>query len=101
MFVSFADLPVFDHHSQGLYVDKFGCELIADAAMGDGDWRWVEVRFPGAQTALDFVRRQDEAPSQGPVMVFMAEDLPSTVRELASKGVPIVKISDPPPGIHR
>ena len=98
MFVSFADLPVFDQtRAKAFYVDKFGCELIANAAMGDGDWRWVEVRFPGAQTALHFVRRQDEASSQGPVMVFMAEDLPSTVRELASKGVAIVKDIGPAP----
>jgi hypothetical protein len=67
MFVSFADLPVFDQtRAKGFYVDKFGCELIADAAMGDGDWRRVEAQFPGAQTAFHFVRRQDEALSQGP-----------------------------------
>jgi predicted enzyme related to lactoylglutathione lyase len=98
MFVSFADLPVFDQtRAKALYVDKFGCEVIADAAMGNGDWRRIEVRFPGARTAIHFVRRQDEAPSQGPVMVFMAEDLPSTVRGLASKGVAIVKDVGPAP----
>jgi predicted enzyme related to lactoylglutathione lyase len=98
MFVSFADLPVFDQaRAKAFYVDKFGCELIADASMGGGDWRWIEVRFPGAQTAIHFVRRQDEAPSQGPVMVFMAEDLPAAVRELASKGVVIVKDVGPAP----
>jgi predicted enzyme related to lactoylglutathione lyase len=98
MFVSFADLPVFNQtRAKEFYVDKFGCEVIADVAMGNGDWRWVEVRFPGAQTAIHFVRRQDEAPSQRPVMVFMAEDPPSTVRELASKGVAIVKDVGPAP----
>ncbi len=98
MFVSFADLPVFDQaRAKAFYVDKFGCELIADAAMGPGDWRWVEVQFPGAQTAIHFARRKDEAPSDGPVMVFMDKDLPVTVRELASKGVTIVKDVGPAP----
>jgi predicted enzyme related to lactoylglutathione lyase len=98
MFVSFADLPVFDQtRAKAFYVDKFGCEVIADAAMGNGDWRWIEIRFPGAQTAIHFVRRQDDVPSQGPVIVFMAEDLPATVRELASSGVKIVTDVGPAP----
>jgi predicted enzyme related to lactoylglutathione lyase len=98
MFVSFADLPVYNQaRAKAFYVDKFGCELIADAPVGDDRWRWIEVRFPGAQTAIHFVHRQDEAPSDGPVMVLMAEDLHSTVRELASKGVAIVRDVGPAP----
>ncbi|SRR6267378_6734758 len=98
MFVSFAELPVFDQpRARASYVDKFGCEVVADAPMGAGDWRWIEVRFPSAQTALHFVRRENDAPSQGPVLVFMAEDLPSTVRDLASKGVAIVTDVGPAP----
>lgn len=98
MFVSFAELPVFDQaRAKAFYVDKFGCRVIADAAMGASDWRWIEVGFPSAQTSLHFVRRQDEAPSNGPVLVFVADDLPSTVRDLASKGVRIVTDVAPAP----
>ena len=92
MFVSFAELPVFDQdRAKAFYVDKFGCELIGDAPMGGGSWRWVEVRFPDAQTALHFVHRPDEAPSQGPVLVLKTDDLRSAVGKLASKGVALVK----------
>jgi len=91
MFVQFAELPVFDQdRAKAFYVDKFGCEVIADVPMGAGDWRWVEIRFSGAQTSLHFVRRPDDAPSSGPVLVFISDDLPSVVQELRSKGVRIV-----------
>lgn len=98
MFVQFAELPVFDQaRAKAFYVDKFGCEVVVDAAMGGGDWHWIELCFPGAQTALHFVRRQDDAPSSGPVLVFMADDVQAEVRELGSKGVRIVKDVGPAP----
>lgn len=98
MFVQFAELPVFNQErAKEFYVGKLGCELVADAQMGPSDWRWIEVRFPGAQTSLHFVRRQDDAPSKGPVLVFLADDLNSEVRELAAKGVTIVKDVGPAP----
>ena len=88
MFIQFAELPVFDQdRAKAFYVDKLGCEVVADAAMGRSDWRWIEVRLPGAQTSMHFVRRPDEAPSKGPVLVFIAEDLRSAVREIESRGV--------------
>ncbi|RFB79955.1 VOC family protein [Methylovirgula sp. 4M-Z18] len=98
MFVSFAELPVFDQaRAKAFYVDKFGCQVVADAAMGAGGWRWIEVGFPGAETSLHFVRRQDEAPSNGPVLVFVADDVPSAVHGLALKGVKIVADVTPAP----
>jgi predicted enzyme related to lactoylglutathione lyase len=98
MFVQFAELPVFDQaRAKAFYVAKLGCEVVADVPMGPNDWRRVELRFPGAETALHFVRRPDDAPSKGPVLVFVADDLPAAVRELASKGVSIVKDVAPAP----
>jgi extradiol dioxygenase family protein len=83
MFVAFAELPVSDQHrARAFYAERLGCDVVADAPMGAGAWRWIELGFPGAQTALHFVRRQNEAPSEGPVLVFMVDDLRSTVREL-------------------
>jgi catechol 2,3-dioxygenase-like lactoylglutathione lyase family enzyme len=91
-------LPVFDQdRAKAFYVNKLGCEVVADAAMGPGDWRWIEVRFPGAQTSMHFLRRQDDAPSKGPLLVFLADDLQSVVSELGSKGVRIVRDVAPAP----
>jgi predicted enzyme related to lactoylglutathione lyase len=55
------------------------------------------LRLPGAETSLHFVRRPDDAPSKGPVLVFMSDNLPLTVQALRSQGVRIVKDVAPAP----
>lgn len=65
--------------------------------MNKDGWRWLELKFPGAETALHFVRRPDERPSKDPVLVFVAEDVEATVQELASNGVTIVTKPAPAP----
>ncbi len=98
MFVALAELPVFDQQrARAFYTEKLGCAVVADAPMSTSAWRWIEVGITDAQTALHFVRRQNEAPSEGPVLVFIVDDLRSTVRELVSKGVTIVKDIGPAP----
>jgi hypothetical protein len=65
MFVQFAELPVFDQdRAKAFYIDKFECGVVVDAPMGPNGWRWIELRFPGAETTLHFFRRKDEAPSK-------------------------------------
>lgn len=98
MFVQFAELPVFDQdRAKAFYIDKLACEVVADARMGASPWRWIELRFPGAQTALHFLPRPDELPSKGPVLVFVADDVAATVERLASKGVRILSAVAPAP----
>ena len=65
MHIQFAELPVFDQdRAKKFYTDHFGCQVAADAPMGKDGWRWIELKFAGAETALHFVRRKDEAPSE-------------------------------------
>jgi predicted enzyme related to lactoylglutathione lyase len=56
--------------------------------MGDDGWRWVELVFPGAHTALHFIRREGDAPSAEPVLV--ADGVEATVQALRDRGVPIL-----------
>jgi predicted enzyme related to lactoylglutathione lyase len=58
--------------------------------MGKDGWRWIELKFPGAETALHFVRRNDDAPSAEPVLVLVDDDVEATVKFLKSKGVEII-----------
>jgi predicted enzyme related to lactoylglutathione lyase len=98
MFVQFAELRVFDQdRAKAFYVEKLGCEVAADMPMGPDGWRWIELKFPGAQTALHFLRRPDEAPSKGPVLVFVADDVAATAQGLAAKGVTILTPVSPAP----
>jgi predicted enzyme related to lactoylglutathione lyase len=98
VFVQFAELPVFDQdRAKRFYVDHFHCQVVADVPMNKDGWRWLELKFPGAETALHFLRRPDETPSKDPVLVFVAEDVEATVQELASNGVTIVTKPGPAP----
>ncbi len=91
MHIQFAELPVFDQdRAKTFYIDHFGCEVAADAPMGKDGWRWIELKFLGAETALHFVRRNDGAPSAEPVLVLVDDDVEATVKTLKSKGVEII-----------
>jgi predicted enzyme related to lactoylglutathione lyase len=98
MYVQFAELPVFDQdRAKVFYVDLFDCQVAADQPMGKGGWRWIELRFAGAETTLHFVKRKDEAPSTEPVLVFVDDDVVATIEKLKSRGVQITVEPHEPP----
>ena len=98
MHVQFAELPVFDQdRAKTFYVDHLGCEVAADVPMSEDGWRWIEIKFAGADTALHFVRRKDDAPSADPVLVLVDDDVEGIVKSLKSKGAEIVSEPQPAP----
>lgn len=98
MHIQFAELPVFDQdRAKKFYTQHFGCEVVADVAMGPSGWRWVELKLPGAETNLHFLRRKDDAPGEEPVLVFVDNDVEGTVRALKASGVEIVAEPHEPP----
>ena len=91
MHIQYAELPVFDQdRAQSFYVEHFGCRVVADQPMGQNEWRWIELRFEGADTTLHFLRRKDEMPSTEPVLVLVDDDVEGTIAALQSKGVEII-----------
>ena len=91
MHIQFAELPVFDQdRAKTFYTEYFGCQVVADQPMGQGQWRWIELKFPNAETTLHFLRRKDELPSEGPVMVLVDDDVEAMIASLQSKGVEII-----------
>jgi predicted enzyme related to lactoylglutathione lyase len=91
MYVQFAELPVHDQErAKRFYSSVLGCTIAADAPMGEGGWRWIELRLVGARTTLHFVRRKDDSPSFEPVLVLVDDDVEATVAALRSKGVEII-----------
>jgi predicted enzyme related to lactoylglutathione lyase len=91
MHIQFAELAVFDQdRAKSFYVRHFGCAVVADVPMAADGWRWIELKFDGADTALHFGRRKDETPSEGPVMVLVDSAVEATVDTLRSRGVEIV-----------
>lgn len=91
MHIQFAELPVFDQdRAKAFYIDNFGCEVAADSPMGADGWRWIELRFEGARTALHFLRRPDDKPSAEPVLVLVDDNVAATIARLKANGVEIV-----------
>jgi len=91
MHLQFAELPVFDQdRAMAFYAEHLGCAVRADVPMGDDGWRWVELVFPGADTALHFIRREGDAPSTEPVLVLVTDDVEADIQALRDRGVPIV-----------
>lgn len=91
MHIQFAELPVFDQdRAKAFYTEHLHCSIAADVPMGASGWRWIELKFPGAETALHFVRRGDETPSTDPVLVLVDADVVGTVEALKARGVEIV-----------
>ena len=58
--------------------------------MGEDGWRWIEMGFDGADTALHFARRKDDAPCDEPVLVLVDDHVEETVAKLRSAGVEII-----------
>jgi len=97
MHIQFAELPVRDQaRAKAFYVDRLGCEIAADAPMAPDGWRWIELKFAGAETTLHLVRAKDGA-SDGPVLVLVSDDVAATVEELRSKDVEILTEPHSPP----
>jgi predicted enzyme related to lactoylglutathione lyase len=91
MHIQFAELPVIDQdRAIKFYVDHLGLTVVSDEPMGTDGWRWVELGLAGAQTNLHFVRRQDEVPSEEPVLVLVDADVRGTIARLKARDVEIV-----------
>jgi predicted enzyme related to lactoylglutathione lyase len=90
MHIQFAELPVLDQdRAKAFYVETLGCEVVSDAAMS-GDWRWIEVKLPGAETNLHFVRKRPDADRDEPVLVLVDPEVRATIEHLRAAGVEII-----------
>ncbi len=98
MHIPFAELPVFDQkRAKAFYIGHLNCRVVADQPMSNDGWRWIELGFPGTDTALHFLRREDEALSEAPVLVPVDNDIEVTVQTLKSRSVEIITEQRPAP----
>lgn len=86
-FVKFAELPVADQdRALRFYTETLGFQVAHDAPYRSG-WRWIELAVPGAETHILLTERQPDAKADAPRLVFIADDVDATYRELNAKGV--------------
>lgn len=96
MHIQFAELPVFDQdRAKTFYMEHFDCQTVADQPMGQDGWRWIELRFPHAETTLHFHPRRNEEPTPSPVLVLVDEQAEDIVARLRSRGVEIITNPQP------
>lgn len=85
--VKFTNLPVSDQdRALAFYRDKLGLAVVTDAAYG-GDWRWIELALPDAQTRIVFTRRAGKAASTEPSLSLICDNVDETCLDLVDKGV--------------
>ncbi|AZT85741.1 glyoxalase [Marinobacter sp. NP-4(2019)] len=90
-FVKFAELPVMDQdRALRFYTEKIGLKVAQDAPYM-GEWRWIELEIPGAETRIMFTKRQDEGNEDTPRLVLIADSVDAMYQELNKKGVHFTK----------
>lgn len=76
--------------AESFYVNRLGFVKHVDQDMGDGS-RWIQVAPPGGQTSIVLTREDSELPSERmgtyPGVVLHTENMDTTWRELAARGV--------------
>lgn len=74
------------------YTKKLGFEVATDAPMG-GDQRWIELRTPGHEAKLVLFTHPEWKDRIGTFsnIMFSAEDVEKTCRELEERGVEFVQ----------
>lgn len=83
-------IPVTDQdRALRFYTEKLGCKLVCDVPVPGGSQRWIELEIPGAQTQVVLFTPEGQEKNIGtssPV-IFTADDIHATYRELLEKGV--------------
>ena len=86
-YVKFAELPVEDQdRALHFYTGKLDFRVAEDAPYKEG-WRWIELEIPGADTRILLTERYAEHLTDIPRLVLVAEDIDTTYKKLAAKGV--------------
>lgn len=91
MFVKFAELPVFDQdRAIAFYTGNLAWTVARDAPYGENGWRWVELELSGARTHLLLTRRADDAASERPTLVLVADEVGGLIERLKAAEVEII-----------
>jgi predicted enzyme related to lactoylglutathione lyase len=84
--ISIVSIPVADQErAKDFYVNSLGFELVSDSTMGDQ--RWIEIKPPGAETALTLVTGTPPVPTDSPFGTLACDNVDESYEVLKAKGV--------------
>ena len=90
--IKFVSIPVRDQdRALEFYTQKLGFKVVTDQPFDDTQ-RWIELRFPGADTRLVLFTPTGHEDRIGGFtnLAFVADNVERTYQELAAKGVEFV-----------
>lgn len=91
--VKFVSIPVTDQdRALAFYTGALGMSIVTDQPFGGGQ-RWIELRFPGAETRVVLFTLDDWEDRIGTFqgVSFLTDDVEGTWREMVEKGVEFIQ----------
>lgn len=91
--IKFASIPVSNQdRALDFYTDALGCTVATDQPF-DEKQRWIELKFPGADTRLVLFTMEGHEDRIGTLtnIAFWSNDVEATHKLLASRGVEFVQ----------
>ncbi len=93
MHVKFTELPVKDQNrALAFYTDNLGMTVAQDEAYG-GDWRWIELALPDAQTNILMSKSSTLDRADSPTLALVVDDVDMLFSRLTAAGV---EVKQPP-----
>ena len=84
--IKFAVVPVEDQpRALEFYTQKLGLKVFTDQSLGN--FRWIELQVPGAETLLVLFKKPVPESAPSPGVVFVADNVKATYEELKTRGV--------------
>ena len=73
--IAFQSIPVDDQdRAIAFYTDILGMKVHTDVPYGD-DWRWVFLEIPGAETRLQFAKREEITLHETPLLALVSDNI--------------------------
>src|SRR5438552_1660415 len=100
--LKFVGIPVTDQdRALAFYREKLGFKIATDAPMGEGQ-RWIELKIPGAETAVVLFTPKGHEERVGSFFngSFATDDVEKSYEDLKAKGVEVTEPKQEPWGTY-
>ena len=89
--VNFVSIPVTDQdRALAFYTNHLALQVQTDVPYED-TWRWIFLEIPGADTLIQFAKRDEIAVSEHrPVLALVSDDVDAEAQALKAAGVTIL-----------
>ena len=80
--IQFQSIPVHDQdRALAFYTERLGIDIVTDVPF-EGDWRWIFLGIPGAETRLQFAKPEDIQVNDKPALCLACDDVDREVEAL-------------------